>query len=379
MENFTIYNPVKVHFGAGVVEQLGAVIAPIHRKVLLVYGQGAIRKNGVYDLVMQQLHDAGCEVWEYGGIKSNPIIEDVDAAAELGRHNGVGVVLAVGGGSVIDSVKIIAAAIVAQCSAWDLVSRKTKPTGALPVVTVLTLAATGTEMNPFAVVQNQQLGIKTSFSSPYSFPVHSFLDPAFTLSVPSHYTGYGIADLMAHVMEAWFGKGDSPLADKIVVSILQEAMEAGPQLMGHLQDYNLRARVMYAATLALNGTTMHGRLHGDWGVHAAGHVLSLLYGVPHGASLTIVYPTWLRLMKDRETLRVQKLLGHLFQTTDIEDGIQKLEGFFKSINCPVRLGELNLPATAPAEIVDQMIRNRVSGMHHQLSSEDYRTLVSLME
>lgn len=379
MENFTIYNPVKVHFGAGVVEQLGTVIAPIHKKILLVYGQGSIRSNGLYDLVMKQLSSAGCQVWEYSGIKSNPLIEDVDAAAELGRDNGVGLVLAVGGGSVIDSAKIIAAAIVATVPAWDLVSRKTKPSGALPVIAVLTLAATGTEMNPFAVVQNQQLGIKTSFSSPYSFPVHSFLDPSFTLSVPANYTGYGIADLMAHVMEAWFGKGNSPLADRIVISILNEAIDAGPQLMGHLQDYNLRARIMYAATLALNGTTMHGRLHGDWGVHAAGHVLSLLYDVPHGASLTVLYPAWLRLMKNREPLRVKELLFQLFQTHDAEDGIIRLEDFFRSISCPVRLGELNLPAGANEEIIEQMIQNRVSGMYHQLDAEDYRNLVALMK
>lgn len=379
MENFTIYNPVKVHFGAGVAEQLGTVAAAIHKKVLLVYGQGSIRNNGIYDLVMKQLADAGCEVWEYSGIKSNPVIEDVDTASALGRRNEVGLVLAVGGGSVIDSAKIIAAAIMTSCPAWDLVSRKTKPTGALPVIAVLTLAATGTEMNPFAVVQNQQLGVKTSFSSPYSFPVHSFLDPSFTLSVPANYTGYGIADLMAHVMEAWFGKGKSPLADRIVISILKEAMDAGPLLMKNLRDYTLRARIMYAATLALNGTTMHGRLHGDWGVHAAGHVLSLLYDVPHGASLTVVYPAWLRLMKNREPQRVEELLYHLFQTKDIEEGILMLEGFFRSISCPVKLTDLNLPDQADSTIVEQMIRNRVSGMHHQLDAEDYRNLVALMK
>jgi alcohol dehydrogenase YqhD (iron-dependent ADH family) len=254
MENFTIYNPVRVHFGKDVLDKLGATVSSYGKKVLLVYGQGSIHRNGVYDKVMEQLSAVGCSVWEYHGIRSNPVIEDVDGAAAVGREQGAEVVLAVGGGSVIDSAKVIAAAIPIEGPAWDLLSRKVKPASALPVITVLTLAATGTEMNPFAVVQNEALGIKTSFTSPYSFPVHSFLDPSFTLSVDAKYTGYGIADLMAHALEAWFGKGDSPLADKVVLSILEEAMDAGPLLMQKLKDYNLRARIMYAATLALNGT-----------------------------------------------------------------------------------------------------------------------------
>ncbi len=379
MENFTIYNPVKVHFGTGVLDQLGTIASAIGKRVLLVYGKGSIHRNGLYDKVMDQLSANGCQVWEYHGIKSNPVIEDIDGAAAVGIAQKADLVLAVGGGSVIDSAKIIAATISARCAAWDLVSRKIKPSGALPVIAVLTLAATGTEMNPFAVVQNESLGIKTSFTSPFSFPVHSFLDPAFTISVSAEYTGYGIADLMAHAMEAWFGKGESPLADRVVLGILEEAMDAGPQLMENLKDYELRARIMYAATLALNGTCMHGRSYGDWGVHATGHVLSLLYDIPHGASLTIVYPAWLRLMKDRDPDRVSQLLYRLFYTDNAEDGILKLEYFFKMLKCPVRLHEVNIPASADEEIIAQMMKNKVSGMHHSLNENDYRFLVEMMK
>jgi alcohol dehydrogenase YqhD (iron-dependent ADH family) len=375
MENFTIYNPVRVHFGMGVLDKLGATVSIYGKKVLLVYGRGSIHRNGVYDKVMEQLSEAGCSVWEYHGIRSNPVIEDVDGAASVGREQGAEVVLAVGGGSVIDSAKVIAAAIPIEGPAWDLLSRKVKPVTALPLITVLTLAATGTEMNPFAVVQNEELGIKTSFTSPYSFPAHSFLDPSFTLSVDAKYTGYGIADLMAHALEAWFGKGDSPLADRVVLSILEEAMDAGTQLIQKLKDYDLRARIMYAATLALNGSPMHGRLHGDWGVHAAGHVLSLLYDIPHGASLTIFYPAWLRLMQHRIPGRVKELLYRLFYTDDIEDGIYKLEYFFKLLQCPVRLHEAGVPNLSHEEVINQMIKNKVSGMTHELTEKDYRKLL----
>lgn len=378
MENFTIYNPVKVHFGQGVLAELGDVVSALGKKVLLVYGKGSIHRNGLYDKVMEQLSGAGCKVWEYHGIRPNPVIEDVEAATIVAREHGTEVIVAVGGGSVIDSAKIIAAAAPMTVPAWELVTRQAKPASALPVVAVLTLAATGTEMNPFAVVQNEALGIKTSFSSPWSFPRHSFLDPSFTMSVSAPYTGYGVADLMAHAMEAWFGKGDSPLADRVVLSILEEAMEAGPLLLKNLKSYDLRARVMYAATLALNGTCMHGRAHGDWGVHAAGHVLSLLYDIPHGASLTLVYPAWLKLVQKRAPERVSKLLFQLFYTDDLDDGIYKLEYFFKLLKCPVRLSEAGISEDKADEIIRQMEKNKVSGMHYPLNSADYKALVELM-
>jgi alcohol dehydrogenase YqhD (iron-dependent ADH family) len=378
MENFTIYNPVKVHFGKGVLDQLGGVVAGIGSKVLLVYGKGSIVKNGLYDKVKEQLSAAGCTVWEYHGIKSNPLVEDVDAAAAVGREQGAQVILAVGGGSVIDSAKVIAAAIPYGGPAWDLLDRKAKPTSALPVITVLTLAATGSEMNPFAVLQNEALGIKTSFSSPFSFPVHSFLDPAYTTSVNAQYTGYGVADLMAHALEAWFGKGDSPLADRVVLGILEEAMEAGPLLMKSLKNYDLRARIMYAATLALNGTTMHGRAHGEWGVHGIGHTLSLMFDVPHGASLTIVYPAWLKLMKERIPERISELLFKLFYTDDIDDGIYKLEYFFKILKCPLTLAEIGIGEDQHPEILAQWKKNRVSGMHYPLNEADFSELLRLM-
>ncbi len=379
MENFTIYNPVKVHFGHGVLDKLGESVAEYGHKVLLLYGKGSIHKNGIYDIVMEQLSLAGCNVREYHGIKSNPVIEDVDGAVELARSHGADVILAVGGGSVIDSAKVIATAIKHDGPAWDLMSRKAKPATALPVITVLTLAATGTEMNPFAVVQNNTLGIKASFSSPYSFPVRSFLDPSFTISVPAKLTGYGVADLMAHSMEAWFGKGESPLADRVVLGILEEAMEVGPLLMKDLKNYVLRARVMYASTLALNGTCMHGRKYGDWGVHAAGHVLSLLYDIPHGASLTIAYPAWLNLMKNRIPGRIRELLYKLFYTDDLEDGIYKLEYFFRLLQCPVKLSEAGIGKKNHKDIINQMNKNKVTGLHHELSPQDISEFVALME
>ena len=217
MENFTYYNPTALHFGKGVLDKMPGIISKYGKKLLLVYGKGSIKSNGYYDKLMQQLEEAGFQVVEYGGIKSNPLVEDVDAAAALGRSENIDVILAVGGGSVIDSAKIISIAIPVQHSAWDFYTYRAKPKTAVPLIAVLTLAATGTEMNPFAVLQNEKTGRKDGYSSELIFPKHSFLDPELTFSVPASYTAYGIADLIAHCLENYFGKGECTLSDRFIL------------------------------------------------------------------------------------------------------------------------------------------------------------------
>ena len=164
---------------------------------------------------------------------------------------------------------------------------------------MLTLAATGTEMNRFAVVQNNQTKEKLGYGDPLIYPKESFLDPSYTISVPANYTSYGITDLIAHSLEAFFGEGEASLSDRFVYAIIHEALDNGPLLMKDPENYLLREKIMYAATNALNNLTFYGRKSGDWGVHSIGHVLSVLYDIPHGASLSIAYPAWLRLHQDR--------------------------------------------------------------------------------
>jgi len=290
MESFIAHNPTILHFGKNVLSGLEYTLQHYGKKVLLVYGKGSVKKTGLYDKVIGILKEAGAEVYEFSGIRPNPVIEDVDAAAAIGRRHRVDVILAVGGGSVIDSAKIISITIPVQHSAWNFLTRKTKPQKAIPLVCILTLAATGTEMNPFAVISNRDAQFKDGYGSPLMYPAHSFLDPQLTVTVPRNYTAYGIADLIAHCFEGWFGAGDATLTDRFILSIVQEAMEYGPALLNDLENYTLREKIMYAATMALNGLTMQGKKSGDWGVHSIGHLLSLIYDVPHGASLTIVYP-----------------------------------------------------------------------------------------
>ncbi len=378
MENFIAYNPVKLHFGKDVLNRLGKSVKESGRKVLLVYGGGSIKNNGVYEKVIEQLQKIKAEVFEYSGIRPNPVIEDVDSAAALGREKDVDVILAVGGGSVIDSAKMISVAIPVNTTAWDFFEGKIKPKAAIPLVAVLTLAATGTEMNPYAVVQNNQLKRKLDFGHNLMFPKHSFLDPAHTLSVSKDYTAYGIADLVAHCLEAFFGEGDASLADRFVYAIIRESMQYGPLLMQDLNSYDLRARILYAATAALNNTTTYGRVSGDWGVHIISHNLSLLYDMAHGAALSIIYPAWLRFHGDIAGERIIELGKNLFDVDTVDETISKLEDFFRSIECPVRLSDAGIKKDQHERIVAAMTKHDEKGLHHKLNKEDIVKVIELM-
>jgi alcohol dehydrogenase YqhD (iron-dependent ADH family) len=378
MENFDIYNPTKAYFGKDVIQKLNREVKHFGTRVLLVYGKGSIKKNGIYDVVMEQLKMAGAEVWEYAGIKPNPVIEDVREAIKLGQENDVNLVLAVGGGSVIDSAKVIGLCLPSKADPWDFVKGKRMVVGGVPIIAVLTLAATGTEMNRFAVVQNNETSEKLGFGYFPMYPKISFLDPSYTMSVSADYTAYGIVDLIAHAMEAYFGKGDASLSDRFVYGIINEAIEYGPKLMKNLQDYDLRARIMYAATMALNNLTMYGRESGDWGVHSIGHVLSVLYDIPHGASLSIAYPAWMKLHKEKNGERIQELGKNIFGVSTADETIKEFENYFGQLTSPIRLSETSYGDYSKKDIIATMGSNDVSGSHHKMSTDDHKALVEMM-
>jgi alcohol dehydrogenase YqhD (iron-dependent ADH family) len=196
--------------------------------------------------------------------------------------------------------------------------------------------------------------------------------------VPLNYTAYGIADLIAHCFEAWYGIGDTTLTDRFVISIVKEAMEYGPKLMNDPGNYEYREKIMFAATMALNGMTMYGRSTGDWGVHSAGHCLSLLYDVPHGASLTIVYPAWMRHFKGQTGDRTAQLGSALFnEILTADQSIDRIEAFFRSIGCPVRLSDMNIPGDHGKPLFESMVHNKVNGGNVKMKEEDYRALIGL--
>ncbi len=233
-------------------------------------------------------------------------------------------------------------------------------------------------MNAAAVLQNAETGQKVGLVHPMNFPKESFLDPRFTVSVPLDYTAYGIVDLIAHALEAFFGAGEPSVIDVITTEIIKDAMKWAPQLMNDPENLELRANIMLDATLALNGLTSYGKVNGDWGVHGLGHELSFLYDLAHGATLSIAYPAWLRLQQERIPERIQKMGQLIFGTDDADEAINRLEAFFASINSPVKLWEAGVDASKKDEIVKQMNLNKVTGMHYDLSEADRAEIVDLM-
>jgi alcohol dehydrogenase YqhD (iron-dependent ADH family) len=233
-------------------------------------------------------------------------------------------------------------------------------------------------MNAVAVLQNSKTMEKIGYKNDLEYPTHSFLDPTYTLTVPEDYTAYGIVDLVAHSLEAWFGKGKASLSDRIVVSIIKEAMEFGPALMNDLENYDLRAHIMWAATMALNNTTIYGRESGDWGVHALGHVLSFLYDTAHGATLSIIYPAWMRLLNDRAGDRIVQLGRELFGVNTVEETFTAFESYFKLLGSPVKCQEAGISESNKNEILELMNRNRAQGTNYHLSDEERAKLLDFM-
>jgi len=377
MENFQIYNPTKLFFGKDSIAKIPKQASRFGNKVLLMYGKSSIKKSGLYDTIMGLLK--GFEVFEYSGIKSNPILSDVEAAVEVAKANNVDMILAVGGGSVIDSAKVASLGAKVDFSPWEFMIQKAVPKAALPVLAVLILAATGTEMNAGAVIQNMTTGQKIGIGIPLMYPKVSFLDPQLTTTVDAKYTAYGIVDLIAHALEAYFGEGDSPLADRFVTSIIKEAMEAGEELMRNLDNYELRARILYASTMALNGTTNHGKISGDWGVHSIGHELSFLYDMPHGASLSIAYPAWMRLNADDLGYRIEELGSELFGAETVEETIEGFEFFFKGIGSPIRLSDSGITETDFDKIKQKFISNKINGVNVKIDPKRFDELLEFMK
>ncbi|MDX2430677.1 MAG: iron-containing alcohol dehydrogenase [Bacteroides sp.] len=376
MLNFTAFNPTRLHFGKEVVSELGSAASGLGKHALLVYGGGSVKRNGSYADIVKELEKHHIRITEFDGIKPNPRVEDVERAASLGRDAGIDLVVAVGGGSVIDSAKIISICIAEQCDAWEVMCGKYMPAAAVPLIAVLTLAATGTEMNGTAVLQNRQTKEKIGYRNELIYPVHSFLDPSYTLSVPVDQTAYGIIDLVAHCLEAWFGEGDASLSDRFVLAIIKEAMEYGPLLMQDPGSYVLRAKIMWAATNALNNMTMYARISGDWGVHRVGHVLSFLYDTPHAATLSILYPAWIKVMSKRAKERIELLGEGLFANKDPEQISRYFMDFFSSLGSPVNCPEAGIDPSNKDEILKLMNQNKAEGLHYSLSDAEREDILN---
>ena len=385
MENFTHYNPTKILFGKNEIEKVAVECLPYGQTAIILLGKGSAKKHGIYARLISLLNMHQIKFITYEGIKSNPTYQDADEAVKLAKDNNVDFIIALGGGSVIDTAKAVAMGYYVEHSVWDFYMQKVeRPSKALPIISILTLAATGTEMNSSTVIQDTDGGMKKGYGSPLLFPKVSILDPELTYSVPANYTAYGIADLMAHALEVFFGLGDAPLSDHYIASILKLAIQFGPTTIEEPENYDARANIMWLASNALNGTILNGRGTGDWGCHGLEHTLSVLYDIPHGAGLSIVYPAWLKYHFSKIKSRLAFLAKNVFELhTGSEEElalqfIEMLENYFNTLKTPIRLSEYQIPATDHQKIIDNLILNNITGRVYPLNSDDYDGIVKLM-
>ena len=354
MKNFEFYNPVKIFFGEGQIDKLSQEILPFS-SILLTYGGGSIKRNGVYEKVINAL--AGKKVIEFGGIEPNPRYETLINAVELARQNKVDFVLAVGGGSVIDGTKFIVASIPFEGEPWDIVAKGIKVEKAIPFGTVLTLPATGSEMNSGAVISRVATNEKFSFGSPAVFPKFSVLDPTFTYSLPKHQVANGVVDAFAHVLEQYLTyPSNSPIQDRFAEGILQTLIEVGPKTLENPFDYDLRANFIWSCTMALNGLISTG-VPTDWATHMIGHELTALFGLDHGVTLAIVYPALLTEMVD---FKKDKLLQYGSRVWNLsakdltaEHAIDETEKFFRNLGLKTRLPEHGITFNDTKTIVER--------------------------
>jgi NADP-dependent alcohol dehydrogenase len=367
MQNFEYYNPVRVVFGRGTIAQLAGLV-PKQAKILVTYGGGSIKRNGVYEQVTKAL--AGHTWLEFGGIEPNPRYETLMKAAELCRSEQVGFLLSVGGGSTLDGTKFLALAAPFEAGdPWDILAKQAPAHRALPLGCVLTLPATGSEMNMFAVISRNSTQEKLAFANPLVFPKFSILDPETTFTLPEQQTINGVADAFAHVMEQYMTyPADAPLQDRQAEAILHTLVEEGPRALQQPRDYVIRASLMWAATQALNGLIACG-VPQDWTTHMIGHELTALYGLDHAQTLAVVMPgVW----KQQKAAKEKKLVQYAERVWAIRRGddlaaqaIDRTEQFFRSLGMKTRLSEYGIGPERFAEIGERFARRGLRLGEHQ--------------
>lgn len=381
MYNFEFQNPVKLIFGKGSIARIAEEI-PAQSKIMLTFGGGSVKRNGVYDQVIKALE--GRNVVEFWGIEPNPKYETLVEAIALARREGVDFLLAVGGGSVIDGTKFIAAAIPYEGEAWDIITRNDIVRKAVPLATVLTLPATGSEMNNGAVISRRTTHEKFPFHSDLVFPCFSVLDPCVTFSLPKKMIAAGLADTFVHVMEQYMTYPvDARVMDRWAEGLLQTVMEISPAAMGDNPDYDTMANFMLCATMGLNGFIAMG-VPQDWATHMIGHELTALHEITHGVTLAIVLPQLLRVMRQDKHDKLLQYATRVLGITEgddearIDEAIRRTEEFFHSLGIATRLSDYGVGQDTVDEIVRRFTeRGAVWGERHDVTPDKVRKILEM--
>lgn len=361
MQNFNYLIPTKVYFGKGQIKKL-AKISQFGNNVLMVYGGGSIKNNGVYDKAAAILRESGISFFELSGVDPNPRIETVALGAKICREKEIDAVLAIGGGSTIDCAKMIAAAAKYDGDPWDLVLDGQKIKEALPIACVLTLAATGSEMDGFAVISDMNKNDKLDTASQLIKPAFSILDPKFTYSVSKKQTAAGTADIMSHVFEVYFTREkDAYLQARMCEAVLKTCIKYGPVAMENPEDYEARANLMWASSLAINGLLSYGS-DVQWCVHPMEHELSAFYDITHGDGLAILTPVWMDYVLSEDSLDKFVEFGINVWGIDAkedpqriaEKAIEQTRAFFDSLGLPKTLSEVGIGEENLAQMAEKL-------------------------
>lgn len=385
MDNFNYHIPTDIYFGKGQINQLGNRISTIAKKVLLVYGGGSIKKIGLYDEVMQQIKQAEVTVFELAGVEPNPRIQTVRKGVEICKKEGVDVVLAVGGGSTIDCAKIISAGACYDGDSWDLVLDRNKIKKALPIATVLTLAATGSEMDGFAVISDMDKNEKWGTGNDITKPVFSIMDPQYTYSVSKYQTAAGSSDIISHTLENYFNNTSGAFLQACLAEgILKTVIKYTPIAIEQPDNYEARANLMWASSLAINGLISYGESTA-WTVHPMEHELSAFYDITHGAGLALLTPYWMEYILSEKT--VDKFMEYGVNVWGIDsskepmiiakEAISKTREFFISIGMPSHLKDINIDETYFDIMSEKAARGGLKYGFVPLTKEDVKNIFKM--
>lgn len=378
MENFVFQNTTKIVFGKGTENHVANEIKGLGKNVLLHYGGGSIKKYGLYDRIVASLKEAGLNFVELGGVQPNPRLSLVYKGIELCRENKIDFILAVGGGSVIDSAKAIAIGVPYQGDVWDFYTGKAQVEEALPIGVVLTIAAAGSESSPGSVITKEEGELKRDCLSDLIRPKFAILNPELTYTLPEEQTLYGATDIMAHLMERYFTQTkDVDFTDRLLEGALKTIIKNLPIVLKDPQNYGARAQIMWAGTVAHGDLLGTGRI-GDWASHNIEHELSGIYDVAHGAGLAVIFPAWMKYVYKENIARFAQFAVRVWDVeadfNNLEEvaleGIRRIENFFKSVGLPVTLGELGIPEDKLELMAEKCTERGPVGNFKKLFKED---------
>ena len=361
MNNFTFKIPTDIRFGKDQIQCLPEELKKYGKNVLLVYGGGSIKRSGLYDVILELLKDF--QIFELGGIEPNPKLTSVEQGAQICKDNDIDVILAVGGGSTIDASKHIAAAACYEGEAWDLMMDRSLVKEALPIAVVLTICATGSEMNSGAVISNEKTHEKLEINTPLLYPRLSICDPTYLYTLPPKQTAAGSVDILSHVMEQYFQPNDEAyITDVLSEAVMKTVVKYAPIALKEPENYEARSNLMWASTVGLNHLLTVGK-GGAWSVHPIEHVVSAYYDITHGVGLAILTPAWMKYVLSEQTkARFARFAREVFGVDEADDltaaklGIEKVEEFFLSLGMPLSLADAGVNDELFSTMASEAIR-----------------------